>query len=96
MRTAATEDAAQFWSDRQHQQFNDAQNADAAAEERGASIAMERLTKLARCAGNQISIGSPDRQRLFLVLFITDIRRVSPDLANAIAAASGMTHWIVS
>ncbi|WP_186166487.1 hypothetical protein [Burkholderia gladioli] len=87
-----TERAVEFWSDRQLQQYNDAEAADAAAEERGAERAVAELIRCAARAGVVFAKGPSIDGRLFIASFCGAIQCDFPDLARAIAAAAGMPH----
>ncbi|WP_070105585.1 hypothetical protein [Burkholderia plantarii] len=98
MHAPTTERAAEFWTDRQHAQFNDAMDADAAAEQRGADILLERLIKDVKLAtpANASALPEDMRMRHFLSSFMAVLCvRGDRALARAIADATGLSRFYI-
>ncbi|WP_257828077.1 hypothetical protein [Burkholderia glumae] len=91
-----TESAAQFWTDRQHAQFNDAMDADEAAEQRGADIFLERLIKDVKLATPSGEMPEDMRLRHFFASLMAVLCvRGDRALARAIADATGLSRFYI-
>ena len=86
-----TERAAEFWSDRQFQHFNDASDMLEAAREQGAESAVTELLKYIQRA-TELSAGQPEatRPRIFIATLCGTLQPAFYDVAVAIAKGAGM------
>ncbi|KKJ05652.1 hypothetical protein [Burkholderia gladioli] len=96
MHTPRTESAAAFWSDRTLQQYDDAEAADAAAEDRGAAMALEQLVKDVQLATPVGVFPAETRMRHFIASFVAVLCvRGDRALARAIADAAGAPEFYI-